>query len=53
MPRIKPFSKSSENLSEMAGRMYQILAKIASSELVWTLKEVRDLLSEIDGTERA
>ena len=51
MPRIKPFSKSSENLSEMAGRMYQILAKIASNRVVWTLKEVRDLLSEIDGTE--
>lgn len=49
MPKKKPFTEKSRNLSIMAGRMYQLLARIASNKQVWTLKEVRDLLSEIDG----
>ncbi len=48
MPKEKPFTAKTKNLSIMAGRMYQLLARIASNKQVWTLKEVRDLLSEID-----
>ena len=51
MSKKKPFTNESENLSIMAGRMYRLLYKIASNKEVWTLKEVRDLLSEINEME--
>ena len=39
--------QSRENLSKKASLMYQMLSKIASNKEVWTLHEVRELLSNI------
>ena len=51
MPNKKPFTDKSKDLSIMAGRMYRLLYKIASNKEIWTLKEVRDLISEINEME--
>ena len=53
MPKEKPFTDKTKDLSIMAGRMYQLLSRIASNKQVWTLKEVRDLISEINKEEKA
>ncbi len=43
---------SQKDLSRKASQMYRMLEKIASNKEVWTLAEVRKLLSSISGTRK-